>query len=165
MKNLRIRATAVVVLLLITAALTGWGVWKRLEGRKIDVKPSFVAAEEVIETTKQSTEAILTYRYDSVEEDVSAAEKLTTGKFRDDYRRFAQTTVIPNARVKQVSNTASVVGAGIETLSTDSATVMLFINQSTTSAAEPIAKLSTTSTRVTVDKVGGRWLISQLNPL
>jgi Mce-associated membrane protein len=58
----------------------------------------------------------MTYSPDTVEQDVSAASALLTGDFLTYYKQFTNQVLIPNARQNRVAATASVVRAGVETL-------------------------------------------------
>jgi diacylglycerol kinase (ATP) len=89
---------------------------------------------------------------------------IATGEFQSTYRQFADATVIPAMLQKKVTTTAVVVGAGIQSLSGGNAKVLLFVDQSTTSEVEPVAKAATSSVLVGLQKVGDAWLISQLQP-
>ncbi|OHF24846.1 hypothetical protein BKP30_27785 [Rhodococcus erythropolis] len=60
---------------------------------------------------------------------------------------------------------ATVAGTGAVDASDSLATVMFFVNQSTTSAAHPEPTLSPSRARVTVERIDGCWLISGLEPM
>lgn len=147
------------------AATAGWGAWQSTTTGQNRSDRSFSAEEQVITTAKRSAEALLTYSYTEVQQQLYAAEELTTGEFRKEFRQFADTTVIPAVRGKKISTNTVVVGAGIQSLAADNAKVLLFVNQSTTTAAEPVAKVATSSVLAGLQNVNGSWLISQFDPL
>lgn len=147
------------------AATAGWGAWQSTTAEQNKSDRSFSAEDQVITTAKRSAEALLTYSYTEVQQQLYAAEGLTTGGFRTKYRQFLDDALIPTAREKKISTNAVVVGAGIQSLAADNAKVLLFVDQRTTSAAEPNAKNTTSSILVGLQNVNDAWMISQFDPL
>jgi Mce-associated membrane protein len=72
--------------------------------------------------------------------------------------------VIPGAKQQHVSTTATVPAAASVSATPDHAVTLLFVNQSATVDKSPPTD-TTSSVRVTLDKVGGRWLISGFDPV
>ena len=147
------------------AATAGWGAWQSTTSEQNRSDRYFSAEEQVITTAKRSVEALLTYTYTEVQQKLYAAEGLTTGGFRTKYRQFLDDALISTAREKKISTNAVVVGAGIQSLAADNAKVLLFVDQRTTSAAEPNAKTATSSVLVGLQNVNDAWMISQMDPL
>ena len=73
--------------------------------------------------------------------------------------------VRPAVQQKKVSTTANVVQAAISEMHPDNATVLVFVNQTTTSAERADPSLATSSVVVKMDKIDGKWLISEFNPV
>jgi Mce-associated membrane protein len=73
--------------------------------------------------------------------------------------------VAPTAKGKGVKTKASVVQAAVSELHPDSAAVLLFIDQSTTSKENPEPALASSTVKVTLMKVNGAWLISKFDPV
>jgi Mce-associated membrane protein len=72
--------------------------------------------------------------------------------------------VIPGSQQKQISAVATVPAAASVRATESHAVVLLFVNQSVIIGQD--APTSTASSvRVSLDKVGGRWLISQFDPV
>jgi len=108
--------------------------------------------------------ALLSYRPDSVEKDLTAARDRLTGGFRDSYTSLTNDVVIPGARQKQISAVATVPAAASVSVNENHAVVLVFVNQSAIVGKD--APTDTASTvKVTVDKIGGRWLISGFDPI
>lgn len=108
--------------------------------------------------------AMLTYHPDSVEQDLDAAKDRLTGSFLDDYTKLAHDVVIPGARLKKVTATATVPAASSVSAGPDHAVVLLFVDQTVTVGHDAPANTSS-SVRVTLDRVGQRWLISEFKPV
>ncbi|KZS77124.1 hypothetical protein A4G26_21335 [Mycobacterium kansasii] len=119
----------------------------------------------VLEVAKADVAKVLTYTADTVEQDTRAAEEVLTGAFLDYYRQFARQQVIPAARSNGITATATVTHAGVESLTTGKASVLLFVDQSTTSRDKPAPVVTASSVRAGLTKVSGEWLIDSMNPV
>ncbi|MEU2014213.1 twin-arginine translocation pathway signal, partial [Nocardia sp. NPDC019302] len=76
-----------------------------------------------------------------------------------------QQVVAPAAKQKSVRTTATVVRAAVSEQRQDEAVVLVFINQSTTSAEKPDPALAASSVRVTLRKADSAWRISAFDPV
>ncbi len=86
------------------------------------------------------------------------------GEFRDQYTQLIDDVVIPGAKQQVISAVASVPAAASVSASSRHAVVLVLVDQTTTIGTGPPTK-STSSVRVTLDKVENRWLISQFEPV
>jgi Mce-associated membrane protein len=144
---------------LLLAAAAGFLKWQDGTARE-----SASARTESVRAATDSTVALLSYKPDTVEKDLDAARSRLTGSFLNAYTSLTHDVVIPGAKQKQISAIASVPAAASTSATESHAVVLLFVNQSVTIGQD--APSSTASTvRVTLDKVGGRWLISQFDPV
>jgi Mce-associated membrane protein len=119
---------------------------------------------ESVRAASDGTITILSYRPDTVEEDLGAARDRLTGDFLDAYTKLTHDVVIPGAKQKSVTAKVTVPAAALVTASDDRAVVIVFVDQTTTIGAGPPSD-SASSVRVTVDKRDGRWLISAFDPV
>jgi Mce-associated membrane protein len=142
---------ALVLLLAVAAGLLKW--------KDSSIRTTELARSQTIAAARDSTIALLTFRFDTVDQDVAAAQKRLTGGFRDSYTQRAQKELIPNAKQRHVSATAVVPGVASESASRDHAVVLVFVNQAIQIGDSPPAEGSS-SARVTLDKIGDRWLVS-----
>jgi Mce-associated membrane protein len=123
-----------------------------------------VAATDSVLAATEGTVAMLSYRPDTVAKDLDAARGRLTGQFLDSYTSLTDDVVIPGAQQKQIAATATVPAAASASATGTHAVVLLFVNQTTT--VGPGTPTSTASSvRVTLDRVNGRWLISQFDPV
>ncbi len=123
-----------------------------------------IGSVESVEAAKEGTTALLSYEPDSVEQQLGAAKALLTGTFRDSYTSLTKDVVIPGVKQKQISAAASVPAAASVSAGPHHAVVLLFVNQRVTVGAD--APTDTAScVRVTLDKIGDRWLISDFQPV
>jgi Mce-associated membrane protein len=123
------------------------------------------AAQGAVRAASDGTVAILSYSPDTLDRDFSNAKQHLTGDFLSYYNQFTQQIVAPAAKQKGVKTSAAVVQSAVSELHPDSAVVLLFINQSTTSSDRPDPALAASSVLVTLKKVNGAWLISKFDPV
>jgi len=135
-----------------------------LKWQDSSVRDAEVARIESVQAAKDGTVALLSYRPDSVDKDLGAARDRLTGNFRDSYTSLTNDVVIPGAKQKQISAVATVPAAASVSAKEGQAVVLVFVNQTNTIGND--APTDTASTvKVTLDKVGGRWLISGFDPI
>jgi Mce-associated membrane protein len=111
-----------------------------------------------------STVAILSYKANSVDQDLDHARAQLTGAFKDAYTSLIHDVVIPGAKQKQISAVATVPAAGAVSATADHAVVLLFVDQ-TVKVGNDAPTDTASVVRVTLDRRGGRWLISQFDPI
>ncbi|WP_454790490.1 hypothetical protein [Mycolicibacterium lutetiense] len=144
---------------LILALAAGFLRWQ--DGTAQSAQASSV---ESVRAASESTVAILSYRPDTVDTELPAAADRLTGEFRDQYTHLIEDVVIPGAKQQVISAVASVPAAAAVSASARHAVVLVLVDQTTTIGTAPPTK-STSSVRVTLDKVENRWLISQFEPV
>ena len=151
--------TVLPALALLLACAAGFLKWQDGWAREAGV-----ARAESVRAATDSTIALLSYKPDTVEKDLDAARSRLTGSFLNAYTSLTHDVVIPGAKQKQISAVATVPAAASTSATENHAVVLLFVNQSVIIGQD--APTSTASSvRVTLDKVGGRWLISQFDPV
>lgn len=143
---------AIALVLLITAGVLKWQ-----EGR---YDREDAARVETTQAARDIVTRMLSYEPDRVDQQLAAAADGLTGSFRETYTRMSNDIVIPRAKENNISAVTTVPGAAVESVEQDQAVVMLFVNQQVSvGGAAPTDSLSTA--RVTLDKVGDRWLVSE----
>lgn len=125
---------------------------------------SDVARVETVQIAKDSTVAMLSYKSDTVEKQLKAAENGLSAAFRESYDKLIHDVVIPGAQQQHISTVAEIPAATSMSATPNHAVVLLFINQTATVGEEPPTNTAS-SVRVTMDKSGGRWLISAFDPI
>lgn len=123
------------------------------------------AAKAAIAAASDGTVAVLSYSPDSLDHDFSSAKSHLTGDFLSYYDQFTQQIVAPAAKQKAVKTNAVVLRAAVSDLHPASATVLVFVNQSTQSKDRPEPSFSSSSVTVTLTKANGKWLISSFTPV
>ena len=128
------------------------------------VRNNVIARDESIKAAKDSTIALLSYKPETVEQQLNAARDLLSGDFRDSYTSLTNDVVIPGAKQKQISAVATVPAAASVSANPRHAVVLVFVNQ-TVIVGQTAPTDTASSVRVTLDKVGDRWLISKFDPV
>lgn len=122
------------------------------------------AAHRAIQAASDGAVAALSYSYDHLNRDFNNAESHLTGDFLAYYRKFADEVVAPTAQKGQLTATAKVVRAAVSELHPNSATVLVFVDQTTASAQKKDPEKTQSSVLVSLTKVDGSWLISKFDP-
>ncbi len=128
------------------------------------VRDSARARDTSVQAAKDSTVALLSYKPDTVEQQLTAARDRLTGEFRDSYSSLTHDVVIPGAKQKQISAVATVPAAASVSAKPNHAVVLVFVNQ-TVIVGQDAPTDTASAVRVTLDKVGDRWLISSFDPV
>lgn len=153
---------ALVVALIASAALAGWLYFAQYRG---DQQTGPSASATVLKAASDGTVALLSYAPDSLDRDFSAAKSHLTGDFLSYYTQFTQEIVAPAAKQKAVKTTAAVVRSAVSEIQPDSAVVLVFVNQATTSAENPNGSFTASAVKVGMSKIDENWLISSFDPV
>ena len=97
--------------------------------------------------------------------DFATAKSHLTGDFLSYYTQFTEQVVTPAAKQKSVKTSATVVRAAVSDMHPDSATVLVFINQVTTSKENPDGAFAASAVKVGLKKISDAWLISSFDPV
>lgn len=163
----RLRIVAFGVLPAVVVALgAGAGVlgWQESSQREVQA-----ARVESVAIARDSTVAMLSYRAETVEQDLRSARDRLTGTFLNSFTDLIDTVVIPGAKEKQISSTARVSAVASVSATAKRAVALVFVDQIVTIGANAPDSGNPTGTassvRVTLDKVGDRWLVSGFDPV
>jgi Mce-associated membrane protein len=155
----RLLVAVLPVLALILALGVGYLKW--LDGT---ARESRAAAEQSIRAASDSTIAILSYKPETVDRDLKAAADRLAEPFRQQYTQLVNDVVAPGAKQQHITAVATVPAAASVSATGKHAVVLVFVDQITTIGNDAPTQ-STSSVRVNLEKVDGRWLISQFDPV
>jgi Mce-associated membrane protein len=122
------------------------------------------AAQRAIRAASDGAVATVSYSSDSMDRDFANAKSYLTGDFLAYYDKFTKQLVTPMVQQKHIAQRAAVVRAAISELHPNSAVVLVFLNETTTSKDKKEPLTTPSSVRITLTKVNGSWLISKLDP-
>ena len=122
------------------------------------------AREQALEVAQDTAEEVLSYDHRRMADDIAEAEAVSTGRLLEQYRDATE------GLVEQAEEGSAVVRADVQTASVESASqdrvsVLLFVDQTTVreGLAEPLTEQN--RIRLTLQRVDGRWLASDLDAL
>jgi Mce-associated membrane protein len=141
-------------LALLLAMAAGFLKWKDTSIRDVDI-----ARSQSVLAARDSAVALLSFRSGTIESEVEANRERLTGDFLETYTQVTREVLIPNAKERKVSAAASVPSAASVSATGNHAVVLLFVDQTVKTGDSSPADAST-SVRVTLDKIGDRWLVS-----
>ena len=118
-----------------------------------------------LDAAKNGTVSLLSYSPESLDKDFASAKSHLTGDFLSYYTQFTEQIVTPAAKQKSVKTAASVVRAAVSEMHPDSAVVLVFINQITTSKENPDGAFAASAVKVGLKKINDAWLISSFDPV
>jgi Mce-associated membrane protein len=144
-------------LALLLAMAAGFLKWKDTSIRDADL-----ARSQSIVAARDSAIALLSFRSDTIESEVEAARERLTGGFLETYTQVTREVLIPNAKERHVSAAASVPAVASVSATGNHAVVLVFVDQMVKVGNFPPAD-SSESVRVTLDKIGDRWLVSDFD--
>lgn len=122
------------------------------------------ARAEVIGVAPTLVEKLLSYNSDTVDDDLARAPKAPADRFRT-VSRIGSKTVAPQSKEQGISTKARVVDVGVLSVAADRAEVLVFVDQITTSTAQPAPASTSSRVEVTLDRVEGTWLVSAMTPV
>ncbi|MGW0159127.1 hypothetical protein ACWDUN_07355 [Mycobacterium sp. NPDC003323] len=128
------------------------------------IRDGDLARDESVQVAKDSTIALLSYKPDTVEQQLTDARALLTGEFAAAYTDLTTNVVIPGAKEKQISAVATVPAAASVSADPEKAVVLVFVNQTVVVGTDAPTDTAS-SVRVTMEKQGDRWLISGFDPV
>jgi Mce-associated membrane protein len=158
----RIVAIPLAAALLISAGVAAWLYFQQY---RPDQQTNDAAASVALDAAKNGTIALLSYTPESLDKDFAAAKSHLTGDFLSYYTQFTEQVVTPAAKQKAVKTAASVMRAGVSEIHPDSAVVLVFINQTTTSKENPDGAFAASTVKVGLKKINDAWLISSFDPV
>jgi Mce-associated membrane protein len=157
------RITTVIVLTLLVA---GSGVAAGiLDTQTSNNSSTQQERDAAVAAAKTEIPQILSYNYKTLSADLARASADTTGQFSGQFGVLASQLIGPNATKQQTVTKAAVPVAAAVDSSGNEVTVLVFVDQSTTSKAQPKAQTNASQLRVTMQKVNGRWLVEQFSAL
>lgn len=129
-----------------------------------DRRTNEAAGASAMSAASDGMTAVLSYSWDTMQKDFSTAKSHLTSDFTAQYDQYIRQAVGPYAQQKGMKTSAVVTKKALSGLQPDSAQVLLFINQTTTSLENPAPVQTASSVMVNLSKVDGKWLISSFNP-
>jgi Mce-associated membrane protein len=151
-----------VALLLISGGVATWLYFKQY---RPDQQTDASVSRAVVGAATDGTVALLSYSADSLDKDFALARSHLSGDFLSYFDQFSQQTVAPMAKEKSMRTTAKVSGAAVSELQPDSAVVLVFVDQVTTTKDSPQPSVAVNTVLVHLSRINGSWLITKFTPI
>jgi Mce-associated membrane protein len=155
-------AVVLVLLLLISGGLATWLYFKQY---RPDRQTDADVARAVVSAASDGTTALLSYSYDSLDKDFATARSYLGKDFLSYFDQFSQQSVAPVAKQRSMKTTAKVTGAAVSELRPNSAVVLVFVDQVTTTKDSAQPSVAVSSVLVDMTRIKGSWLITQFTPV
>lgn len=154
-----------VVLVLLLVVSGGLAAWLYFSQYRPDEQTDAKTAEAATTAAQDGMTALLSYKSETLDQDVTAAKSHLTGQFLNEYEKRIREVVAPAIKGKNVETAVRVLGAGVSDLHPDSAVVLVFIDESTISKDRPDPVMAASSVLVSLTKVQDKWLITKFDPV
>ncbi|MCU1672855.1 MAG: molecular chaperone DnaJ [Frankiales bacterium] len=153
----------VVALLLMTALMAAATTYLWLQVREHDRTEQ--ARRTGLEASRDAARLLFSYDYRTLDKDFSTGRALTTGDFRKQYDKTTTKVVSDVAKQYKAVVKADVVSAGVVRATPEQVVTIVYVNQVTTSTRVTGEKVDLSRVKMTLAKVGGRWLVTAVNAL
>jgi Mce-associated membrane protein len=161
-------ATLVLALLCIPAAAAAIVFWVATPSSTSSGSLLSASSQQAMAAAKSSVQAILSYDYRSISSDIATAKSDSTGVFARQYAGTASRLLAEAKQVKAIVQ-ATVGSAGVVSAGPGTVVVLLFVDQASVrqdhGQKSPQTRIDQSRVRVTMTKVGNRWLVSDLAAL
>lgn len=154
----RVTAYRVLPVLALVLVIAAGGLWYLTTKHSNDAQRA-----AVIKLASDGTVTLLSYQPDTVRQQLTDARKLLTTPFLDEYTTLTK-SVIPGAEQRHIAAATSVPAAAAVSVEENHAVVLVFVNQTVRVGDQPPTS-TPTSARVTLERLGGQWLIAKFEPV
>ncbi|MFD6398199.1 h domain protein [Nocardia sp. NPDC060249] len=145
------------VIAAVVLGVSGYQLWQQDKTEQ--------ARTDAMSTASRTVSAMFTYEPATVDTELPRAADNLTESFRADYLKLIEQAIAPGAKEKQLTVKATTQAEGVVSADPEKAVVLLYLNQLTTSKDSPEGATSGSRVRVSLDKSGNRWLVSQVTPV
>lgn len=150
----------VLALLLVSLALLGAVAYRVHADNQVEA-----ARDQARSAAVENVVDILSYDYRHLDDDFARGRDALTGKFADDYTETTSEVIRPSAVQYHAVVKAEVAKSGVVSGTANRVVVLMFVNQTTTSTRLDGPKVDLNRVRLTMNKVDGQWLVSDVDAL
>lgn len=158
-------ALAVLAGLLVAAlALDGVVVWQQVSRRneaEASARGLHSAVTEAPSVAEKAAEAVLSYRYDTLDKDLTDARQYLSDDYAPSYMKSIRAVAGPAASV-QATVRAQVLNSGVVEAGPDRSDVLLFVNQTTTSPSRSQPQTALNRVQFTMVRQNGTWVVNEI---
>jgi Mce-associated membrane protein len=165
-------AASLVAAALVVAAFVAANVWLYVERSNNDgtaaadgLYPINGVQPAAITSARERIPALLSYKYTDVGSYIATAPDNATGQFKKDFTELITRVIAPAAKAQKIVTHADVKSVGVIEAHPGSVTVLVMLDQTTTSKKTKGARVDGSRVRVVMTQTGGKWLVSSLTPI
>lgn len=136
-----------------------------LEHSVADHRATVDAGQAAKDSAESRIPRVLSYDFNTMDSEFDSATDNLTGTFRADFAQLSSKVIVPAAHRDSIVTHAKVVGTSVVTADPDKVTLLLFLDQETTSTKYQGPRLDGSRVRVIMTKVADQWLISDITPV
>jgi Mce-associated membrane protein len=123
------------------------------------------SAETAQKEISVSVAKILSYQYDTINDELRDELPLLAGSFADDFQKLVTDTIAPAAIKAKVTTQAEISESAVVSESNDRVELLIFVNVTTSSSRLKEPRVTGSRLAVTAKKIDGHWRISNLDPV
>ncbi len=156
----------VAVALLVVAVVLAWQGRSLREDSALDNQAQLDQAnqERVIADVSRGLTQVLSYDYSQPDATRAFADQVLKGQAREEYDKLFE-VLQERASGQKLTMAAQVQVAGVQELSAEKATLLVFVDQSSTRAKDDESSVSAAQLAITAERAGDSWVITGLEPL
>jgi Mce-associated membrane protein len=162
LRNSKVVTGILVALVLISGSVASWVYFKQY---RPDQQTDAGVRSTVVRAATDGTTALLSYTPDTLDQDFANAKSHLAGDFLSYYTQFTQQVVAPAAKERQLKTSAHVKGSAVAELHPDSAVVLVFVDQTTTSKDNQQPTLAVSTVILEMNRINGNWMITKFTPV
>jgi len=156
--------SAALVMLLALVGLAALGLIGTDSVKQLDDANAAQQAEKTAPAAAEgAAAAILAYDYKTLDADQDTAKRYMTSGFAKKYSDTFQKVVKPAAQKSHAKVTATVLASAAVRTTPDTARVIVFVDQATTSAQTQRPKLALNRVEMSMVREGGTWLVDDMS--
>jgi Mce-associated membrane protein len=122
------------------------------------------ARSAAVTAARQEVVNLDSLSWDTIDADLKRVLDGATGTFKDQFSR-AQNDLKPVVVQRKSESSGMVLFAGVVRADTDTATVLVAVDRTVKDSTDPSGAVAHDRWRVDLEKHGGRWLVSDLQPV
>ncbi|HUR13928.1 MAG TPA: hypothetical protein VM097_05505 [Mycobacteriales bacterium] len=162
-RRARVAAVALSALAgLLVAASVGLAV--TVKGHLDDRDALDEARNAAVSAARQEIVNLDSLSWQTIDADLKRVLDGATGTFKDQFSR-AQKDLKPVVVQRKSTSSGTVLFAGVVRADTDTATVLVAVDRTVKDSTDPTGAVAHDRWRVDLEKHGGRWLVSDLQPV
>jgi Mce-associated membrane protein len=117
--------------------------------------------DSAVTAAKTYADDVATYNYETLSSDFGRVEAESTPGFRKSFEKSSAALAKVLTEYKATA-TAVAIDAGVSSISSTQAVVLVFINQSVSNTAQKSTSSDESRVKVTLERSGGKWLLAHL---